>query len=62
MRFSAEVKEFWTVGMSLFHARFIRFIGGFKSLGLLTDGSDAQERTFCQICPELILSVQKSKV
>ena len=40
MRFSAEVKEFWTVGMSLFHARFIRFMGGFKSLGLLTDGSE----------------------
>lgn len=37
MRFSDKVKEFWATGMSLFHSKFIRFMGGFKCLGQQSD-------------------------
>ena len=60
MRFSPEVKEFWTVGMSLFHAKFIRFMGGYKAIGLLTDGSERNRKSLVPdisrvnfICPEI---------
>ena len=35
MRFTPAVKEFWAVGLSLFHSKFIRYMGGFKGRGLL---------------------------
>ena len=37
MRFTKEVRQFWTVGLQLFHARFIRFMGGFKCVGQLVN-------------------------
>ena len=57
MRFSPAVKEFWAVGMSLFHAKFIRFMGGYKAL---TDGSERNRKHLVpdmsrvnSICPEM---------
>lgn len=31
MRYTPEVKRFWTVGQSLFKGKFLRFMGGFKT-------------------------------
>ncbi len=39
MRFTDEVKQFWSVGLALFHGKFIRFMGGLKCAGQLTDDS-----------------------
>lgn len=38
MRYSKEVKSFWTAGFRLFRGRFLRFMGGQKSGGQLVDG------------------------
>ena len=35
MRFTPAVKEFWAVGLALFHSKFIRYMGGFKGRGQL---------------------------
>ena len=39
MRFSSDVKKFWTLGLQLFHSKFIRFMGGYKSVGQLASSS-----------------------
>lgn len=33
MRYGEEVKEFWRIGLRLFHGRFLRFMGGPKNRG-----------------------------
>ena len=50
MRFSSDVKQFWTLGLQLFHSKFIRFMGGYKSLGQF---SNSNVTTKEELVPEM---------
>ena len=38
MRYSKEVKHFWTLGYKLFKEKFIRFMGGHRNIGQISTG------------------------
>lgn len=67
IRFTPEVKEFWAVGMALFHAKFIRFMGGIKSQGMISKGlskksltPDASKVNF--VCPDIKALSEEKKL
>ena len=44
MRNPQEVKQFWSVGQTIFRSKFLRFMCGYKTFSQLTDTENAGEK------------------
>ena len=52
MRFSKDVKLFGTLAVHMFHAKFIRFMGGFKNIG--QNGNEKPNLSLIHfVCPNM---------
>ena len=66
MRFTCEVKEFWAVGLSLFHGKFIRFMGGLKTQDTIHEATGSKEMIpdvskVNFICPDIKVLTEEKK-
>ena len=69
MRYTQEVKQFWSVGQSLFRAEFLRFMGGYKTFSRLNEHGITDEKMMSKTdasminfaCPNKNVLVEEKK-
>ena len=54
MRYTPAVKQFWSIGQSLFRAKFLRYMGGYKTFSELSESTNDNEKSMIKADVSLI--------